>query len=124
MFANIVNRADIRMVQNRSGSRFAEEPLDRCSVAADFGGEELQSHIASQADVFRSVHHAHSPTAQLLDHTIMRHGLTNHGLPILGELISHKKGQNSQRISFCEFCAFLWLILAVSESDSRALGKN
>jgi len=85
MFPNVVDRADIRMVQNGGGPRFTQEPFDGRSIPADFRRKKLQSNVAAQTCVFGFVHHAHSAAPKLLDHTIMRHCLANHVPAILAD---------------------------------------
>src|SRR5262249_44666559 len=41
VFSNVVDRADIRMVQNRRGPRFTQEPFDSRSIPADFKREKF-----------------------------------------------------------------------------------
>src|SRR5262245_7699985 len=85
MFPNVVYRADVRMVQDGRGSRFAQKPFDSRSIPADLKRQKLQSNVAAKTCVFRFVHHAHSTAAKLLDHTIMRHRLANHVPAILAD---------------------------------------
>ena len=70
-FANVVNRADIRMVQRGSRARFAPEPLNRLRVLGNVVGKKLQRHVAAQARILGLIDHAHSPTAQFFQHVVV-----------------------------------------------------
>ena len=80
-FANVVNRADVGMVQRRRRLRLALETRQRLRIARDVVGQELQRDEAVQARVLGLVDHAHAAAAQLLDDAVVRDGLADHGSP-------------------------------------------
>src|SRR5262245_25639320 len=57
LFADVVNRADVRMVQGRSGSGLALKSLNRMAVLGNFIGQEFESDLAAKPSVFSFVHH-------------------------------------------------------------------
>src|SRR5688572_21196021 len=77
-FIDVVNRADVRMVERRRRSSLALEALERHRVAGKLSREELERDAAAQAQVFGAVDHTHAAAAQLLQHFIVRDGLTDH----------------------------------------------
>ena len=79
--ADVVDRADVRMVEGGSGPRFALETLQRLRVAGDLRRQELEGHKAAQARVLRLVDDAHAAAAQLLQYLIMRNRSSDHPPP-------------------------------------------
>ncbi len=78
MAGNLMDGADVGMVQGRSGPGFAAKALQRLGIVGHFVGQKLQSHEAAKHEVFGLVHHAHAPAAQLFQDAIVRDGLTDH----------------------------------------------
>ena len=62
-FSNIVNRADVRMVESRCGSRFAPKSLNGLGILRNVVGKELESNITAQSSVLGFVDHAHATAA-------------------------------------------------------------
>src|SRR5437667_11847830 len=81
VLADVVKRANVRMVEGRRGAGFAREALERLRVAGKLRGEELERHRPAQARVLGLVHDAHAPAAELLEYSIMRNGGPDHGPP-------------------------------------------
>lgn len=52
MLADFVNRADVRVIQSRSCSRFATEPFKGKLISRDIIGKELQRNGAAKLGVF------------------------------------------------------------------------
>ena len=73
-FIDLVNRADVGMVQRRGGKRLAPEPLQRRSVLRQIVGQELQGHMPRQLLVFGVIDHTHAAAAQLGDNSIVGNG--------------------------------------------------
>src|SRR5437879_6342098 len=59
-FVNLVNGADVGMVERRSGARFSLEPFQRLAIAREIVGQKLQRDEPAKLDVFGLIHHAHS----------------------------------------------------------------
>ena len=78
-FADVVDGADIGVVQRRGGPGLAAEPVEHGKLAADLIGEKFERDEAPQAGVLGLVDHAHSPAAKLFDHSIMGYGFADHG---------------------------------------------
>src|ERR1700730_13485587 len=76
LLANVVNRADVGMVESRRGLRFTLKTGKSLGVFGYFIGQEFQSHKPVQPGVFSLVHHTHPATAELLDDAVVRDGLT------------------------------------------------
>jgi hypothetical protein len=47
VLSNLVNRADVRMVESRSGAGFALETLQGLTVGSQLLGQELDGDVAS-----------------------------------------------------------------------------
>ena len=78
LFADVVDGADVGMVQRGSGLGFAAKALQRLAVLGDVFGEELQGDEAIEPGVFGFVDDAHAATAQLFDDAVVRDGLADH----------------------------------------------
>src|SRR5580698_10206226 len=82
VFANLVNGADIRVVQRRSSLRLALEAFQGLMVSGYLVRQEFQSHKTMEACVFGSVDHAHPTAAELFDNSVVRDGLADWRLGI------------------------------------------
>ncbi len=69
---DLIDSADIRMIQGRGGPGFTLKTLQRRSVLFQFAGQKLQRNVPAQIDVFGFVHHSHAATAQLLQNAVVR----------------------------------------------------
>jgi len=72
VLVDVVDGADVGMVQRRSRARLALESLQRLRVLLHLFRQELQRYAAAQARVLGFIHHAHAATTQPLQHPIMR----------------------------------------------------
>ena len=77
VFADVVNGADVGMVQRGSGLRFAAKPFQGLRVARQLFGQKFQGHETIEASVLRFVHDAHATAAQFFEHAVMRDGAAN-----------------------------------------------
>ena len=75
---NLVDGADIRMVQQRGGAGLALKTLQRALVAVELLGQKLGGDVAAQVDVLRLVDDAHAARAQLLENAIVGDRPANH----------------------------------------------
>ncbi len=78
MLANLVNGADVGMIQGRGGTRLAAKTLERVRIVGDFRRQELQRDEAAEFGVFGFIYNAHPATAELLDDAIVRNDAANH----------------------------------------------
>ena len=82
LLADVVDGADVGMVQRRRGLGFALKAGEGLRVAGNIFRQELQGDEAMQPRVFGFVNHAHPAAAELLDDAVMRNGLADHGVAI------------------------------------------
>src|SRR2546426_10767963 len=73
-----VNRADVGMVQRRSGARFEQEAVERGGITGKFRRKKLEGHTTAEGQVLGFVDHAHPAAAQLTDDAVVRDGLADH----------------------------------------------
>ena len=78
-FVDLMNRADVGVIQRRGGSRFTFESFQRLRIAREFFRQELQRDVATELEVFRFVHHAHAAAPELFQDAIVGDGLPDHG---------------------------------------------
>ena len=77
-FADVVNRADVRMVQRRCGARLAVESLDGRGIVRRLLGEKFERDAAPQARVAGAVDHAHSAAAQWFQAAVVGDRTSSH----------------------------------------------
>jgi hypothetical protein len=77
VLSNLVNGADVGMIQRGGRAGFPAEAFQCLRVLCPVFGKEFQRREAAEFRVFRLVHHAHPATAKLLDDAVMRDGLAN-----------------------------------------------
>ena len=78
VFADFVDRADVRMVQRRCGPRFTEEPLDCETIARRLGQQELERHPSAEDQILGQIDLAHAAAAKLLQNPIVRERFADH----------------------------------------------
>src|SRR6185437_12889387 len=80
---DVVNGADVGVIQSRRGLRLALKSGQGLWVAEHLIGQELEGNKTVQAGVLRLVDHTHTPAANLLDDLVMGDFLANHGSGML-----------------------------------------
>src|SRR5690348_14351328 len=80
---DVVNGANVGMIQSRGGLRLALKSGQGLWVAEDLIGQELEGNKAMQAGVLGLVHHSHASAANLLDDLVVGDFLANHGSGML-----------------------------------------
>jgi hypothetical protein len=63
VLADIVNRADVGVVEGGGGTGFALESLAGLRVLGQRFGQELEGYATAEAPVFGFIDHSHTPTA-------------------------------------------------------------
>src|SRR5579864_6868379 len=76
---DLVNGADIWVIQGGSGARFALKTLEDLGVGGDVLGKKLEGDEASQLDVLGLIDDTHTSAAEFLDDPVMGDGLADHG---------------------------------------------
>src|ERR1700722_17085127 len=79
---NVVNGADVRVVQAGRRSRLAFEAVQRLAVAYEIVRNELKSDMPAEAQVLGLVHHAHASAADFPDDAVMGDRLADHERPV------------------------------------------
>src|SRR5262249_57402219 len=74
--ADVVHRADVRMIQHRCCPGFALKALERRLVVGEQIGEEFQSDRPAETRVLGFVHHSHAATTKLLQDAVVRDDFT------------------------------------------------
>ena len=78
VLVNVMNGADVGMIQGRGGARFAPESRQGLRVSGQLLRQKLQRQVAAQPGVERLVHHPHPAAPQLLQNAIVRNRLAHH----------------------------------------------
>ena len=97
LLADVMNGADVGMIQRGRGSRLALEPAQRLSVARQIVRQELQRDEAMEPGVLRFVHDAHAAAAELLDDAVVGEGLADQGIGALGSGVGPGRGPSRPR---------------------------
>ncbi len=71
LLANVMNRADVGVVERGSSLRFALEAAERLRIASHFVGKKFQGDKSAQPGILGLVNHAHAASTQLLDNSVM-----------------------------------------------------
>ncbi len=77
--ADVVDGADVWMIERGCGARFTAETFDGLGVLRNVIGQKFQRDTAAEARVLRFVYDAHSAAAQFFQHGVMGDGATDHG---------------------------------------------
>src|SRR6266852_9300390 len=94
LLTNVVDSADIRMVERRRSSRLAAESLQRLPVLRYILRQKLQCNEAVKPSVLGLVNDSHASAAELLDDAVMRDDLSNHSFsPRCAEILRAAMGQ-------------------------------
>src|SRR6202050_5190129 len=78
-FTNIVNDADIGVIEGGGGTRLAMEALDGLGVLRNVIGEEFEGDVAAEAGIFGFVDHAHTAAAEFFEDGVMGDGGADDG---------------------------------------------
>src|SRR5713101_1012562 len=84
LLANVVNRADVGMVQCGCGLGFALKTGECLRVTGNLLGQELEGDEAMQPRILGLVDNTHTASAQLLDDAVVRNGLADHAQACYG----------------------------------------
>src|SRR5580698_6388882 len=78
LLANVMNRANIRMVQRGCRLGFTLKTGESLRVAGNVFRKELEGDETVKPGVFRLIDHTHASTAQFLHNAVVRNGLPEH----------------------------------------------
>ena len=77
-FADVVNGADVRMIQRRSGTCLTAEALQKLRVAGVRGRQELHRNLAAQPRILGIENNSRAPAADFFKYSIVRNRFANH----------------------------------------------
>ena len=77
-FADVVDGADVGMIERGGGFGFALKRSRACASWATSSGRNFSATTRSQARVFGFVNDAHAAAAEFFDDAVVRDGLANH----------------------------------------------
>ncbi len=73
-FSNIVNGANVGVIERGCSARFAAESLDRLRIMGDIVGKEFQRDVAAKPRVFSFVDYTHSSAPKFFEDAIVGDG--------------------------------------------------
>jgi hypothetical protein len=90
LLADVMNGADIGMIQGGRGASLPLEPAQRLLVASQIVRQELEGHEATEPGVLRFVNHAHAAAAELLDDAVVGEGPADQGRRVVGLVVGER----------------------------------
>ena len=78
LLADVINSADVRMVQRGCRLRFTLETAQSLRIFRHIIGQELERDKAPQSGVLSLIDDTHPTTAKSLQNVVVRNGLANH----------------------------------------------
>jgi len=75
MLTELVNGADVGVVQRRGCLRFMFEALQCVRVGRRFAGQKLDGDSVAQLEVLGAIDHTHTAAADYVEHAVMRNRL-------------------------------------------------
>jgi hypothetical protein len=78
-FADVINSADVGVIERRRGAGFAAKALDGLGVLRNIVGKKFQGHVAAQARVLGFINDAHTSAAQFFHHVVVGDGAADDG---------------------------------------------
>ena len=86
LIVDLVNGADVGMVESRGRLGFALEAAQGLRIFGDIVGQELEGDEAAEFEVFGLVDDTHAATAEFFDDAVMRDGLADQveRIPVFG----------------------------------------
>jgi hypothetical protein len=82
MLTNVIDRADVRMIQCRSCLGLTTKSLQRLAVIGNAFGQEFKSNKPVEASVLGLVNMAHTPAAEFFEDAVVRNGLAEKRLGV------------------------------------------
>ncbi len=76
-FADVVDGADVGVIERRGGLSFALESGKSARVIAHILGQEFQRNIATESTIFGFINDSHATSAEFVEHAIVRKGLAD-----------------------------------------------
>src|SRR5262249_4778505 len=70
-FINLVNRADVRVVQRGRSFGLPREAAEGLWMGGEFAGKNLEADMAPQLQIFCLVHNPHTPTADFAEYPVV-----------------------------------------------------
>ena len=97
LLPDLVNRADVRVIQRRRGACFPLKSLQRIWIARQFLGQELQGDVAAEARVLSLVDDSHSAATEFLDDFVVGNDLAGQNLCVRHAADNRRRPEPSQR---------------------------
>ena len=80
VLVNLVNGADVRVVQGGGGASFPLKPLHGLVITRHLIGQELDGHVPAQACVFSFINDTHPTAAEFFKNPVMRNNFVSRNL--------------------------------------------
>ena len=94
LLADVVDRADVGMVEGGRGTSFTSETFQCLRVSGNVVRQEFEGDKTTKLGVLGLVNYAHTAAAELFDDAVVRDGLADHSRQSYGqEKIKSMKGE-------------------------------
>src|SRR5882724_6637688 len=84
LLSDLIDRADVGMVEGRSSLSFSLETSQGLGVSGDLVRQKLQGNKTMESRILGLVNHTHPATADFLKDAVVRDGLANHAQECYG----------------------------------------
>src|ERR1700737_2286091 len=84
LFADVMNSANVRVIQCRCGLGFALKTGECLRVTRNFFRQEFEGDEAMQPRILGLIHNAHSPATELFNNAVVRDGSPDHSQECYG----------------------------------------
>src|SRR5262249_44378457 len=106
VLADVVDGADVRMIQRRGNPRFTVEPVERLRVRGELGRQKLDRDLPAEPHVFRAINDAHSAAAEALENAVVSDRGPDHDAPgLYGSTIAPCRIQSFSSRRCAKSCA-------------------
>src|SRR5579872_6551040 len=78
MLPDLMNGADVGMIERGGGARLAPESFERLWVSGYALRQKLQRNKTAELDIFGFINHAHTAAAKFFDDSVVRYGRAEH----------------------------------------------
>src|SRR3989454_9240165 len=109
MLTDLVHRADVRMIEPRGSTRFAQEPLERALIFCQILGQELQGHQSLQDKVFGTVNDPHAAASELFENAVVGHSRAKHRARSGSYRANLRSAALASQRMWLDWIVFLWL---------------
>jgi len=101
VFRNLVDGADVGMVQSRRGPGFTAKTFEGLGIVGQFLGQKFERNPATEVEILRCVDNTHASAAQFLENAVVTDGSADHPQPFGTSMVGFVPRQVNAAPWFC-----------------------